>query len=315
MGLINKFMMKSYLGGGETELVLEPDTGRSILIKDILTTPNPNKWVNLKTSKSLVGFFRIDDGGLGSHLSGVKALESGGLSIQAIHRPTVLHEMAVKGVFKGYPVEEGQRFTLTLSDGGGIGATAIIYEEYDNGDIVADMPNGTDAEEYVYVNYGRHSTAPNAVGTYIYDSQVSPVEFPQFPFGKVVPAKKEITINALLCSDRTFSTSPGTGYRTGYYALKKGRETLIDDDLNGIFALGSSLGNSAGVVMEKGISPLGEGSHLAQRPIMFFEEPLLFRSGEELNIFASYLPAPSPGGTVNLIESEIGVIQTVREMA
>lgn len=315
MALLNRFMMKSVLGSvGVDELILEPDTGRSILVKDILTCPEADRYLNVKIAKTQVGYFRIDNADLGSHLSDITALESGTLPIEAVPRPSILRSMEAAGVFEGYPIAEGEKMVLTHDDGGNLGNTVIVYEEYDEGDITSDMQNGTDASEYVYINYGRHTTAPAATGSYVYDDQVTPVEFPEFPYGKVVPANKEIEINALLASDRGIVDVSADGLSTTYYALKKGRETLFDEDLNGILAVGNNTGVASSVVSEFGASILGEGSHLCQRPVFYFPDPLHFGAGEELNAYATYVQASGGAAAISLVQSEIGLIQTVREM-
>ena len=269
----------------------------------------------MKISKTQVGYFRIDNADLGSHLSDITAAESATLPTEAVPRPSILRQMEAAGIFKGYPVAEGEKLVLTHDDGGNLGNTAIIYEEYEAGDISSDMQNGTEADEYVYINYGRHSTAPSAAGSSVYDDQETPVEFPEFPFGKVVPANKEIDINALLASDRGIVNGTDDGLSTTYYALKKGRETLFDEDLNGILAVGNNTGVTSSVTCELGASVLGEGSHLYQRPAFFFPEPIHFESGEELNVYATYIAAAGGAAAISLVQSEIALIQTVREMA
>jgi hypothetical protein len=315
MSLISKFMMKSVLGSaGVDELTLEPDTGRSILVKDILTCPEADRFLNVKIAKTQVGYFRIDNADLGSHLSDITALESATLPIEAVPRASILRQMEYAGIFDGYPVAEGEKMVLTHDDGGNLGNTVIVYEEYENGDITPEMQNGTNADEYIYVNYGRHTTAPAAAGSFVYDNQITPVEFPEFPFGKVVPANKEISVMALLASDRGIVNGTDDGLSTTYYALKKGRETLFDEDLNGILAVGNNTGVTSAITCELGASILGEGSHLYQKPVFFFPDPLIFGSGEELNVYATYVAAAGGAAAISLIQSEIGIIQRVKEM-
>ena len=316
MAILNPFMTKSLLGSvGADSLTLEPDTGRSLMVKDILTCPVAGRYLNVKVSKSQVGFFRIHTADLGSHLSDITALESATLPTEAVYRPSILRQMEAAGVFGGYPIAEGQKMVLTHDNGGNLGNTVIVYEEYEAGDITADMPNGTEADEYVYINYGRFGTAPAAAGTFAYDDQETPVEFPEFPYGKVVPANKTIEINAILASDRVIVNGTDDGLQTTYYALKKGRETLFDEDLNGILAVAGNTGVTSSVQAEMGASILGEGSHLYQRPVLFFKDGLMFDSGEELNIFATFIAAAGGVAAIDQVQSEIGIIQTVREMA
>ena len=315
MALLDRFMVKSLLGAtGEDNLTLEPDTGKSILVRDILTCPEAGRYLNVKIAKTLVGYFRIDTVDLGSHLSDVIAPTSvTKLPADPPYRPTILKQMADAGIFGGYPIAEGEKMVLTHDDAGNLGNTVIVYEEYDADDITSDMPNGTEASEYVYINYGRFATAPAAIGSFAYDDQSTPVEFPEFPFGKVVPANKTIEVNALLASDRNVSVAGG-GLATTFYAFKKGRETLFDEDLRGILAVASTTGMDDNVLCEEGACILGEGSHLFRRPVHFFEDPLLFDAGDELNVYATYVAETGGAAAIDLVQSEIGIIQTVREM-
>ena len=315
MALIEPFMMKSLLGtAGEDSLTLEPDTGRSILVKDILTCPEADRYLNVKISKTQVGYFRIDNNHLGSHLSDIISFHAWRIPTEAPYRKSILEQMNDAGVFKGYPIAEGEKMVLTHDDGGNLGNTIIVYEEYDADDITSEMQNGTEAAEYVYINYGRFATAPAAIGSYAYDDQVTPVEFPEFPYGKVVPANKSIDINALLASDRCFEDGANAGLATTYYALKKGRETLFDEDLNGILAVAPLDAAADSVFCECGASILAEGSHPYRRPVKFFDTPLHFGSGDELNVYATFVAHTGGAAAINLAQSEIGLIQTVREL-
>jgi len=315
MALLNRFMSKSVLGTDTVdELTLEPDTGRSILIKDILTCPESDRYLNVKISKTLVGYFRIDTVDLGSHLSDIIAP---GIATKEPtvppYRSTILKQMADAGIFKGYPISEGEKLVLTHDDGGNLGNTVVVYEEYEAGDITSDMQNGTEADEYVYINYGRFETAPAAAGSFVYDNQVTPVEFPEFPFGKVVPANKSISVNALLASDRNI-ISATDGLATTYYSFKQGRMTMFDEDLRGILAAAPTAGLANNVLCEEGACLLGEGSHLYRRPVYFFEDPLVFEAGEELNVYATFIAGGAAAGAIDLVQSEIALIQTVKEM-
>lgn len=315
MALINPFMVKSLLGStGADNLTLEPDTGRSILVRDILTCPEADRYLNVKISKTQVGYFRIDTADLGSHLSDIIAPLVTPIPTEPPYRDSIIKQMTDAGIFSGYPIAEGEKMVLTHDDGGNLGNTVIVYAEYEADDITSDMQNGTEATEYVYINYGRFETAPAAAGSFLYDDQVTPVEFPEFPYGKVVPANKTVDINAILASDRIVTNATDDGLSTTYYALKKGRETLFDEDLNGILAVGENTGLASNVLSERGASILGEGSHLYRRPVWFFDEPLHFDSGEELNVYATFVEAAGGAAAIDLVQSEIGLVQTVREM-
>ena len=66
---------------------------------------------------------------------------------------TLLWYLMEKGIFAGFPVAEGQTFALS-----GVKQANCIqmieYEVHDGGDMTADMPNGSAAAEYLFINYG-----------------------------------------------------------------------------------------------------------------------------------------------------------------
>lgn len=306
MGLLSPLMVKN--GAGVTTLTLEADSGKSLLVKDILVKSVADVFLSVKLDKTLSGYFSVDAAVLGNPLG--YTLQSG---IPA--RATILKELADMGVFKGYPIAEGQKMVLS-----GLGATAmfasIIYEEHEAGDISEDMQNGTECDEYVILNYGDTGGTVAAAGDQAVDYQVSPKDFPEFPFGKVVPAKKEIDIHALLASERAADdgTTAANYVRTTYYKFKQERETLFDEDVTGIYAQAATVGAGGTFEAENGQSMLGEGSDLFRRPIMPFKTPLHFDEGEELNLYMTTEVAGTPG-TFLQEETRVATAMTVRRVS
>ncbi|GAH22834.1 unnamed protein product, partial [marine sediment metagenome] len=67
--------------------------------------------------------------------------------------PTLLSYLGEKGIFKGFPVAEGETFTISgMNRANAI--TLIIYEIYDPADISPEMENGSKSNEYFFLNYG-----------------------------------------------------------------------------------------------------------------------------------------------------------------
>jgi hypothetical protein len=96
------------------------------------------------------------------------------------------------------------------------------------------------------MNYGHTGDAIAAAGTYLYDTSSSPDEFPAFPFGKTVPAKLNAKIHAMFASDVTIIGDATTKYvKTAYIKMVKDRETLFDEDRNGIPFFSAPVGTTA----------------------------------------------------------------------
>jgi len=212
-----------------------------------------------------------------------------------------------KDVNMSIPVAEGQTFTITRA--GTTGALVVVYDIYDAGDIRADMINGSESKEYNFVQYMTASEVLKASQDYLLSVSLSPKEFPDFPCGKVVPAKATIEILGVAgmpvnVGDATNSTS------TTYLKLIKDREILFDEDRNGIPF--EALAAIAAATTRKIVSSLiGDcvsiGASLSDPSYglpLLFDPPLHFVSGEELLV---YLTTVIDGGAVEIPVADVRV--------
>jgi len=283
--------------------VLEANAGESFLIRGIYVKPETdNDYLVLKVDRKTVGVYRIY-GRSGNHLG---AMNTGYIN------KNLMEFLQSKGVNASIPVAEGQAFSVASV--GTSPVVVIVYDIYDAGDIRQDMPNGTDSNEYLFVQYMDTSETINASQTVVIDTSLSPAEFPDFPCGKAVPANTLIEILGIAgcpCGDG-FASSTYIG--SSFVKLVKERETLFDEDRNGIPFL-YQWDNIAGAYLSA-ISLIGsctpflvhdEGMGLTYNvtpgdPLMF-EPALKFTSGEELLIYMSFILAGTrtlPANTIDL---------------
>jgi len=270
---------------------LEANAGESFLIRGIYVAPeSDNTYLVLKVNRKTVGAYRIY-GRSGNHLD---VMNNG-----YIHR-NLMEFLLSKGVNSTIPVAEGQSFTV--SSVGTSPIVAILYDTYDAGDIRADMVNGTDSKEYMFIQYMNSSTAVTEAQTVELDTSLSPAEFPDFPCGKSVPANTEIEILGLVgcpCGEG-FSANAYIG--SSYLKLVKEREVLFDEDRNGIpfFYQYESLNPSynagfsligACVSMRNYDAGMGLTYNVTLGDPLIFEPALKFRAGEELLMYMSFLEA------------------------
>lgn len=225
---------------------------------------------------------------------------------------TLLGYMIEQGLMSGYPVAVGETFQLT----GVAQANAIqmvTYEIHDEEDMKAVMPNGSRALEYIFVNYGNTGAAITAPGSHLFDTTLNPGEFTDFPFGKVVPAKTEIDLVAILASDFAPSENDGSDSQyTQYLKLIADRETLFDEDRNGLLMLGPSGTNVGGRDrIGEGQSLLGNYSDVDFNLPFRFVTPLPFRAGDDLDIYLTTAGA----GTyqdIAIADHEIALVLSVK---
>jgi len=267
---------------------LQADTGESFLIKALYVMPDTgNDYLTLKVDRKTVGVYRIA-GKAGNHL--------GFIQQDFVHK-NLMEFMIAKDINCSIPVAEGQSFTVTTP--GTSPDVVIIYDVYDGGDIRADMANGTDSKEYMFMQYMASSGTVDSTETVELDTSLSPAEFPDFPCGKAVPANTTIEILGLVGSPVGNGTSESNKTYSTFVKMVKEREVLFDEDRNGIpffwhsgifggtnyYADFSLIGPCVNVDMNTLTGSLGDP--------MLFAPTLSFLSGEELLIYMSFIQLSS----------------------
>jgi len=293
MALIEPFMVKSSLGTEVNKAVeLTAKSGESLLVKDVIINASDDEYCVLEIDKTTVGFFRLDGHPLGSHLSCPKLAIAGMGYIRGVRGGgsiTLISYMISKGWMRGYPVAEGQTFRVKpFTRGKRLNDVAIIYEKYDAGDIKATDFNGSEAKEYIFVNYGRPSEDLTASKDYVLNTCVTTEEFPDFPFGEAVPSKTTIEILGILGSESIRYVDSSNYVQTRFLKMFKGRTCLFDTDKQGLpFYQHTFSGMSAGTYMARGFSVIGNYSAADRREPFVPPTPLVFSGGAEVNVYVT----------------------------
>jgi len=228
---------------------------------------------------------------------------------------TILTCMREKGIFNGFPVAEGQKFVVTpYTSGKKLDTIAVVYERYDAGDIRKDMPQGTDATEYVCINYGDTGGALTAKGDYQLDSTNMPAVYPGFPFVDDVPDGTEIQIMGVLGSE-VIDYKSATDYTyTTYLKLQHEREILFDEDKKGIlFYHPVPVSAVVGTYVAEGVSLIGSLSTVDPREPFWLPTPRTFRAGETLTGWIT-VDQGTGTGSIDKDYGEIAFIQKVRKV-
>ena len=282
---------------------LQAVAGKSFLIRGLYVVPETdNTYLILKVDRKTVGVYRIY-GRSGNHL---------GVMNTGYINGNLMDFLTSKGVNCSIPIAEGQSFTVSA-----VGTSPVVIIEYDThdaGDIRADMVNGTDSKEYMFVQYMDTSDTVDATETVELDTSLSPAEFPDFPCGKAVPANTEITILGLAgcpCGD---GFSEDTNIGSSFIKMVKDRETLFDEDRNGI-PFRFQWDNLAGAYLAE-YSLIGSGTpfivhdagmgltyNITHGVPLMFDPSLVFKSGEELLMYMSFILAGErtlPADTIDI---------------
>ena len=225
---------------------------------------------------------------------------------------TLLALLGKLGHFKGYPIGEGQKLTLSRVKQADC-LQMLIYEIHDAGDIKPTDQNGSDTKEYLFINYGRVAAAITTSVSTIFSVVKSVPQFPDFPFGKDVPAKTEIDILGILFSDVVDDRGSDDTMNTDYLKLIRGRETMFDEDKNGVLVKGLIGTIDGEAQFARGYSLIGNYSSIDGKLPMLFDPPLTFTPGEELGIYITTTAGDSQANSdLAVADLEIGLIERVR---
>lgn len=229
---------------------------------------------------------------------------------------TLLSFLGARGIFKGYPIAEGETMTISgMARTDEKSITLIIYEQWEPGDISPQQENGSKSPEYLLFNYGDTGAVVNIDGDSLYDNPVSPAEFPDFPWGKVVPANHEIDLLGICGSPR----APGDNITahhtyTEFIKLVKDREVLFDEDRNGIIFLHRSPNVDSQIDQTaEGFTLIGNLSEYDNNPPLMFPAPLTFVAGDELNVYLTTVKE-GDGREISQTATELALIEKVRRL-
>lgn len=260
MALKEAFMVKTYSGSAIDAIELKAKIGESLLIKELGLRSYTKEFGEALIDRLSVGWLAI------GFLDNTEHIWH---CVESTHMPNLLTHLGNLGIFKGWPVAEGETFYLKHV-GEQVQWGRIVYEVHDAGDMTKEMPNGSKSTEFTFVNYGTNGST-GTQNTYVpIDDSLNPVEYPAFPWGAPVPPKMEIDIHGFLFMDWTGGVD-GTAANHTWLKFAKGREVMFDEDRRGIYS-------------SQGMSYLVWHSKQTATPFVPFPMPYTFYPGEELNV-------------------------------
>ena len=260
MALLNPYMVKAAPLTPQATLSITANVGESLLIKRLhFGALHAGGFAELLIDRVSVGFYYIGDINA-NHLEQYEMTTLLG---------NVYDRLIAKGIMTGYPVAEGQTFEVRPHTAGATVVGTITYQTYDAGDMTSDLPNGSTAKEFVFLNYGTNTSVIAANATGALDKTRNPSEYPGFPFGESVPPNYAMEIlGFLLMSWKDALGNLNPNY--AYLKLIKDRNVLFDDD-------------RAGICVREGMGFLSWGPcRQTNVDVNLFPQPILFASGDEL---------------------------------
>jgi len=295
-----KISTNNIMSGVGTELILTAGAGESFMVKDVHVSETTGAYATFFIDTSTQGYFRTSSDGLGNHLAYIKKSE---------RRKTIIGFLMDKGIFKGYPIQSGSKFTVKNTVPTTI---SIVYDIYDAGDIHNTMENGKDSKELTFLMYGQPAANVNTTTDTQIIKKNNPSEFCDFPFRGGVATKRKIDLYGVVYSSRGADdgTTPVNCIHTKYLKLMKGRNVLFDSMRMGLPAQGSDVLIGGGFDAENGSDLGGEYSDLYQKDALIFDQPIRFANGEELDTYWTTAVAQIPG---TFLASELEIAYILKE--
>ena len=133
---------------GSVQFTLTAPANRSYRIINIHVSTPATEYAIINVDRTVVGCFRVGGGTLGNHLP---------FPIQDEENPTLYKLLIDRGIFKPILVASGETLSIT-----GVhqstSVVTVVYDEFDPGDVRNTEPNGSQATQVQFINYGRYST-------------------------------------------------------------------------------------------------------------------------------------------------------------
>jgi len=260
MAIRQPYMVKT--GRSVTYLTLRADPGEAHLVKEIsLTDTDPAEFTKVSIDRVTLAYLT----------TGNQSQNQFWWARGYVDKIQLMRYLYNAGIFPGFPIAEGQEMRVECVPSTSVNMK-IIYEIHEPGDISPEMPCGTNCKEYIFFNYGVNTLEIASAESQLIDLCLTPKEFPDFPFGEVVPAKTKIELIAMGILRRRMNDR-GFEY-VSFLKLLRGREVLFDEDRRGIYA-----------EAEECDFPFHD--RYLDNVIQPFPEPLVFMPGEELNLEAT----------------------------
>jgi len=265
MALKQRFMQKT--AWDIDKLILKADVGESFLIDQVkIATQTPNEFTRITIDRTTVAWLSTYN----------IYTNQFWFSHDLAQFPNLLEILRQKGDFKGFPVGEGQEFIIDMT-GAVSKYSRVNYQIHDPGDMKPEMENGSACKEYLYFNYGTNSAEIATGKEGKIDKCLTPIEFPDFPFGAIVPSKKQIDIIGLCIG--TFRKDTEFNNKFRWLKIMRGREVLFDEDRKGFYC--------AGGMLDYPFHASGLGRWYNPLP-----EPLTFNPGDELTLLVTVDAGP-----------------------
>lgn len=192
-----------------------------------------------------------------------------------------------------FPVAAGQ--TLTLSRHASTGELTVQYDAYDEGDVAATEPNGSNAVIRRYIHYMTNAAAVTST-PHALDTSLIWAGMESWPVAaRPVPANRSIRLFGILGAPCAAGDASDPKGATTYLTLLREGNVLLDDAQNGLPFVGDATSVAAAVTYKPIASVIGPLTAEYPFPPFWLPEPIVFSAGETLTCQVILVAAAATG--------------------
>lgn len=258
---------------GSSTLTLEAEANESLMLKElhVYNIAGADEDYKVTVNRKLMAHFKAPTDWF---LAG---------SLPASGVVSILSELTKYGLGLDIPVGSGQKVEITAP--GTNNYMELVYDVYTPDEQTPDLPYGSESDRYKLYQIISNSEAADDAGDVALDQSDLDAAFPAFPGGETVPGGMEMRLHALFGGGYSRGDGSDNTIQSTYFRMIKNREDILDKDMNGLILLGDAnfTGDGKTYVTDAGRLNVPD-ANLPPR-IILFEDPLVFKSGAELNCF------------------------------
>ncbi|RLC47039.1 MAG: hypothetical protein DRH57_04865 [Candidatus Cloacimonadota bacterium] len=275
------------------KLEYTPPAGSGAIITDIFSFANNRSFITLKIGNRTVLYLQT-----GPHIMNQALPPSSGSSYKSL-----LRALKQVGLPTEFPVAEGEKILVQ-----GSSATTVIgmhFKLVDPEDIKEDMPNGKSARERLIIIHGTNKYDITSENWYRLDKCLNPAEMHSWPFEEVACPYDEFHLYGLGTvpySQNTYAGGADAFAIQRAIRIWKGTELLLHPNEEGFVTeaeqpeSGSANEKYGGDNNELPFIPRGD-----KGDIFIFEEPLIFRRGDEMAVEVKFYVEENSGAPAGKI--------------
>ena len=253
-----------------------PKSGTALIVKGIYIKTNADDIAVIKNAATTMMAVKVSN-----DYRNMLAFPSNGLGTV-----NLFDELKKKGFEISFPVPQGEKFTIETTNN--VAYATIVYDEYDAGDITAEMPNHPDSSIRRMVICGTNANDITDVKPYRLDKFLGPVELHSWPFEEEACPYSTVRIKAIGIKgveENNYTGGTDNKARTKYATIWLGTKQIVTEVGSKILAIGANAPTGeSGVSYDADLEMMPCVSVRSKAELVILDQDIVVARGQELRI-------------------------------